>query len=117
MGIVAHFWNPEKRCAESAALDIVQLNEHPSLEFVADTLKNAFDKTDLNPAIIYRTIVESSGSRKENGFRRFSLSNLKVQPRNYSTFYVGSCASYRLRTTLDDIFSADSEVVCLREVE
>jgi uncharacterized protein YkuJ len=61
MGIVAHFWNFEQSRAEMAALDIIQLNENPSLEFVAETLKHAFDKTDLNALKIYRTIVESSG--------------------------------------------------------
>jgi 3-hydroxyacyl-CoA dehydrogenase len=62
MGIVAHFWSKESGRPATAALDIIHLSgSDVGLEFVAETLKHAFDKTDLNATRIYRTIVESSG--------------------------------------------------------
>lgn len=104
MGIVAHFWNPVEKRPESAALDIIQLNEHPSLEFIADTLKHAFDKTDLRPSMIYRTIVESSGGHSDemimkderwvflmNGKIRYSLRNRHTE---ITYLYHNLCASF-----------------------
>ncbi|KAI6174554.1 hypothetical protein M3Y97_01003500 [Aphelenchoides bicaudatus] len=112
MGIVAHFWSMEEGRPATAALDIIHLHgQDKSLEMVAETLKHAFDKTDLNAARIYRTIVESSSetSKLAKNSLNFSTSNLKIDEHNYSRFHVGSCAAYRLRSTIDDIFTVDSD--------
>ncbi|KAI6193016.1 hypothetical protein M3Y96_00973400 [Aphelenchoides besseyi] len=115
MGIVAHFWNEDK--PDQAALDIIQLQDRPTLEFVAETLKHAFDKTDLNATKIYRTIVESSSNQQSRftNLAKFDSTTLKMDERNYSPLFVGSCASFRLRSTCDDVFSTDPEAVELRE--
>ncbi|KAI6217986.1 hypothetical protein M3Y99_01737400 [Aphelenchoides fujianensis] len=120
MGIVAHYWNEERACAEVAALDMIQLQEAPTLEFVAETLKHAFDKTDLNANRIYRTVVESSVDQRPRFLAperaaQFDPSLLRMNERNYSPLFVGSCAAFRLRTTVDDVFAADHEAIAVRE--
>jgi hypothetical protein len=67
--------------------------------------------TKNNPLATYKKITKIF-SLPQN----YSSSSLKIDAHNYSPFHVGSCAAYRLRLTLDDVFTIDPEHVKVQKV-